>query len=31
MTKLLLDSSFIIALFRKNDGLHEKAVIIKIY
>ena len=26
MTKLLLDSSFIIALFRKNDGLHEKAV-----
>ena len=26
MTKLLIDSSFIIALFRKNDGLHEKAV-----
>ncbi len=26
MSKLLIDSSFIIALFRKNDGLHQKAI-----
>lgn len=29
MTKLLIDSSFLIALFRKNDGLHDKALINK--
>lgn len=26
MSKLLIDSSFIIALFRRNDGLHQKAL-----
>ena len=26
MSKLLIDSSFIIALFRRNDGLHQKAI-----
>lgn len=26
MSKVLCDSSFIVALFRKNDGLHRKAV-----
>lgn len=26
MSKVLCDSSFIVALFRKNDGLHQKAV-----